>query len=714
MTGELSSRPRQALALGLLLGLAPAVPGQQGTPPSAEVTTFPASTELVSVDVLALDKQGKPMEGLTAADFTLEEDGRPQTISSFEAVSLRESAPSAGLRSRVSTNDPAEKRPQRSFVIVFDEVNLSPTTVGAARKAVKEFLEGGLGDGDIVTIVPSGGGAWWTERLPEGREALLAVADRLESKFRPDTSVARISDFEALQIYYGRDAQILSQVLRRYYENGVLQEYDNSPEARRSTAELDISPGAQLVKARATEVYQAYTERVKRTLGTFERVAEALRQARGRKSVLFVSEGFVHDGTQPAFREVLRAARDANAAFYFVDARGLLGAAGAPGAPGAGADQGRLVLEQDTLSTLANPRRDSEGAESVAADTGGFSIRNTNNLADGMRNVAQQSRAYYLLGYTPTNTRRDGKFRKIEVRVSRPGLSLRARRGYYAPEDKDPPAPRRDELDSRVRAALDAPLGVAGIPLRLVAHGLGPLAPGKSAALLVAEVDLSAVELRPGKDQVRRGVLETYAVVSSRRTGENLPQEKLVELSLPPDAYAQVRASGLPIFREFQLLPGEYQARFVVRDRQSGRVGSVRHDFSVPDPGTLGTSTPILTDRLQPAGPQGAARPIPVARRIFKSGARLYYAYEVYGVARDAGGRVRVSSSYVMHRADGYELTRTHPQPLADTPQGQVSQMLSLSLQGARPGSYELVLTVRDEVAGRSVEVSEPFTVEGQ
>lgn len=707
-----SARSWQAPALALLLGLSPAATGQRATPPRAEQPEFPTGAELVSVDALVLDRQGQPVEGLTRADFEVLEEGRPQALSSFEAVTVRESAAQPSVRTRVSTNVAPQQRPERSFVIVFDDVNLSPLNVGRAREAVTQFLQTGLRPGDVVTIVPSGGGAWWTDSLPDGREALVQFVSRLESKFRPDNSPARISDYEALLVNYGRDPEILSQVLRRYYENGVLQEFDNSTESRRSTAELGVSPGAQIVRARATEIYQAYTERMRRTLGTFERVAEALRQAKGRKTVLFVSEGFVYDGTQPGFREVVRAARDANAAFYFVDARGLLGAAGAPGGPGAGADEGRMWMEQDSLSTLTNPRQESSGAESLAADTGGFSIRNTNNLAAQMSSVARESRAYYLLGYVPSDARRDGKFRKIEVRVQRPDVKVRARRGYYAASDKPQPVPS-GELDPRVRAGLDAPQGVGGLALRLVAHGLGPVAPGKSAALVVAEIDLGAVALHEGQNHVRSGVLETYTVVSSRQTGENFNQEKLVELSLPPEAYAQVRAGGLPVYREFQLAPGDYQVRFLVRDRQSGRVGSVRHDFNVPDPARLTTSTPILTDRLQPVGPEGAGRPVPVAHRSFKTGARLYYAFEVYGAAHNVGEGPRVSTFYTVQRADGSELTRTEPQPIRATPQGQVSQVLSLSLQGVPAGSYELLLTVRDDLAGQQVELSEPFDVEG-
>jgi VWFA-related protein len=696
-----------AVALSAPLAVASGGLAQAPSPEPSPTVAFPAGVEQVTVDVLVLDPRGEPVEGLRREDFTVEEDGRPQTITSFEAVTVAESAASAtSARTRVSVNT-TPGAVTRSFVIVFDEVNLSPGTVGAARRAVTEFLASGTQPGDDVTVAPTGGGTWWTERIPEGRQALIEFVGHLDGKYRPDTSVARLSDYEAVQLYYGRDPQILSQVLRRYFENGVIQEFQEP----RSAAELAISPGAQMAKARATEVYHSYTERMKRTLGAFERVADALRHAKGRKTVLFVSEGFAHDPSLAGFRDVVRAAREGNAAFYFVDARGLLGAAGAPGAPGAGAEEGRLVLSQDTLSTLANPRQESAGAESVALDTGGLSIRNTSDLAGGMRAISRESRAYYLLGYVPANTRRDGKLRKIEVAVTRPGVKVRARRGYYAPSDKERRR-GRDELDPRVRSALDAPLDVAGIPLRLVAHGLGPVAGGKSAALVVAEVDLSGLELRQRPDKRWAGALEIYTVISSRRTGESLPQEKQVELALPDEAFAQLRATGLPIFLEFQLAPGDYQVRLLLRDGRSGRVGSVRHDFRVPDPTVLGTSTPIFTDRLQPGGPQAGARPVPIARRSFKTGTRLYYAYELFGAARD-GGAPRVSSSYVVKRGDGSVLTRMEARPLQPTPQGQLSQMLSLSLEGAASGAYELVLTVRDEVAGRAVEISEPFTVEG-
>jgi len=685
--------------------LATASAGAQ-TPASSPAVVFPSGVEQVIVDALVLDDKGAPVQGLTRDDFTVLEDGRPQPLTSFEAVSLAESAASLAplVQTRVADNT-VSSEPARLFVIVLDNMNLVPTTVDAARKAVRQFVQTGLREGDLVEVLATSGGLGITESLPEGRAAIMRFLDRVESQFRPDTSVARISDWEAIQLRSGQENLVLPQILRRWYENGVIQEFQEA----KSAADLNLSPGAQMVKARAEAVYTAYAERMKHTLGTFTRVADTLATAKGRKTVLFVSDGFTFDPTQPGFKDVVRAARNANVAFYFVDARGLSDSTSVPGMPGAGADEGRMTLDQDTLSTFTQARQETVGAESVAIDTGGASIRNTNDLAGGMARVASESRAYYLLGYVPSDARRDGKFRKIEVKVNRPGVRVRARRGYYAPSDKAP-TPRPQNVQPAVRAALDAPSDVRGIPLRLVAYGLGPAGGGKSTAMVAAEVDLGALDLKKSGDKWT-GAFETYAVVSSLSTGESVPEEKSVELALPEAAYEQLRATGLPILRQFQVTPGTYQVRLVVRDPHSQRVGSVRQQFVVPDPTELGLSTPILTDRLQ-ADPAGGARPIPVAHRTFKTGARLAFAFEVYGAARDAAGASRLFSSYAIRRPDGSELVHRDRQPIQAV-NGQVSQMLALSLAGATPGAYELVLTVTDEVAGRSIDVTEPFLVEG-
>jgi hypothetical protein len=246
----------------------------------------------------------------------------------------------------------------------------------------------------------------------------------------------------------------------------------------------------------------------------------------------------------------------------------------------------------------------------------------------------------------------------------------------------------------------------------MAAHVLGASASGKANVVLVAEADPAALSFRRREDRFN-DVLESYVVVSARDTGENLHREKTIELSLPAEARRQLEASWLPVVREFDLAPGVYQARLLLRDRESGRVGTVRHEFTVPPLDGFRTSTPILTDTVQPpaAGSSAPPRPLPVARRRFASGRTLYYVFEVYGAQRGDGGAPRVSAGFEIRRADGLALARQPPVPVAAGSGGELSQVFPFSLRGVPAGEYEVVLHVQDEVAGKTLEVRDPFTV---
>lgn len=694
---------RRGLVAALLAASSLAAGGQE----KDQASTFPAGVELVTVDALVLDKDDRPVTDLTAADFVIKEDGVVQKVESFDSIRFRESEEEERpSQVRVSSNAERRTSAERSFVIVFDDANISQYATPRARKELKRFIEEGLREGDHVTFVPTTGGPWWSGTLPEDREDLLAVVERLEGVNRPETGAGRISDYESMQISRGREPEVLSQVARRYYENGLLVELPNIGE--RAAAGLDLDAGLPLIRAKAEEQYRTVRSRSVATLETLERVARALTDLKGRKAVLLISEGFIRDPSLTEFRDFVRVARTANAVVYFVDARGLEGPLGGPGMPGGSAEFGQAIEEQDTTAVLATAIREVDGARSVAADTGGDLIAG-NDLARGMRRVADEARNFYLLGYSSTNTKRDGKFRKISVSVTRPGLKVRARRGYYAPEDGAPRSPSPKELDPVVRAGLDAPSATDGIPLRLTSYVFGPAAGGKVTVLLVAEADPAQFGLKPDKDGRLGGTLESYAVVSPRDGGEPARTEKLIELSLPPSVHDQLKRSWLPIYRDFSLAPGVYQARLLVRSRANGRIGAVRHRFSVETGAGLRISTPILTDAVQTEQPP---RPLPVAHRRFRSGARLLYAFDVYGAASDkATGQPRVAIQYSVKRADGTEFVGSDPRTVGSGPQGEMSQLLVVALQGANPGGYEVVLKVKDEVSGQSLEVRDPFEV---
>ena len=686
----------------------PAWAFQAPVPSPSAATVIPSGVELVTVDVLVFDERGNPLEGLRSDDFTIKEDGRPQTITSFEPVVVPESVP-ARAETRVSTNVLARPAVERTFVVVFDDANITQYASAHARDAVSQFLEQGLRPGDQVMIVPTAGGAWWSGRIPEDRDSLLAYVRKQEGKFRPDQGSARIADYEAMAIWMGRDRQALSQVARRWFENNLIPEaYPADSEARSA---LDVSPGLALIRAKSGEVYRAATGRLRLTLDTLSRVAESLGPLRGRKNLILVSEGFVMDPSQPEFREVVQAARRANAVVHFLDARGTDGALGQAGMSGGSAEVGRDVDARDVTTSQALAMQATGGARNVALDTGGSIVPSTAGLGDAMAKIARESRAYYLVGYTSTNLRRDGSFRKIEVQVARPGTKVRARRGYYAPRDGEKRKEDPDRLDARVRAGLDSPLVIPGLPLRMVSYVFGGDAGGKTPVVLAAEAEVGGLGLQP-KDGRVSGALETFVVIHARDTGEIHHQENTVELNVPVEHWEQLRRGGVGIRREFTLPPGAYQARLLVRDRASGSLGTVRHAFEVPGGApALRTSTPILTDVFQAAGPSELPRPVPVAHRTFRAGSRLGYAYEVYGAARDpvAGGPA-VSAGYVVRRAGGATVASSADRPLKPSGDGRLSQVFVLSAP-AEPGEYEFVLQVRDAPGAKTLDVVDAFTV---
>jgi VWFA-related protein len=222
-----------------------------------------------------------------------------------------------------------------------------------------------------------------------------------------------------------------------------------------------------VVKMRAAEAYQLATARNRATLEVLQRALTAQTLQKGRKSLVFVSQGFIYDTQLEELKRVAEAARRANVAIYFVDARGLTGMPEVFSAQTRFTEDTRSPFTelQDVGHTIFQMAQEAAGSETVASESGGFSIRDTNDLASGIRRIGDESRHYYLLGYTSTNTKQDGTFRKIEVEVAGEGRKVRARKGYYAPREGEALTSRQREGDAGIQQALDAPHPVPGIPL---------------------------------------------------------------------------------------------------------------------------------------------------------------------------------------------------------------------------------------------------------
>jgi hypothetical protein len=169
-----------------------------------------------------------------------------------------------------------------------------------------------------------------------------------------------------------------------------------------------------------------------------------------------------------------------------------------------------------------------------------------------------------------------------------------------------------------------------------------------------------------------------------------------------------------PITRDFELAPGGYQAKLVVRDKNSGRIGTLVHEFEVPPLGPFRVSTPVLSDTMAPApaGEKSSPQPTLLARREFPSGAMLLAQFEVYGAAKEKGsGMPRVTAGYEIRKTDGTVVTHVDPTPIQPTSLGRLLRLVGTRLVDSEPGSYEMVLRLKDEIAGKDLELREPFSV---
>ena len=676
--------------------------------PAAPPLRFPASIEQVVVDAVVLDERGAAVSGLSRDDFLLAEDGAPQAIVSFEAVETP--APAGAVQPAASgarVGQSPSPAARRTVVIVFDDLGLSPPQGESARAAVADFVRAEVPSGDQLSLASTSGRERWVARTEAEIEDLLDVLARLRGLSVSDLSAERMTDAEAYRIHVEQDPRTAAQVADRYRAAGV-----------RMGQALD-----QLVRADAGARHQRASTRARQTLAALERSARSLQGVRGRKAVILVSPGFFYETGVAEYRRVLEACREANVAVYFLNAAGLdamptdLGAPpvlpfalleGQPSAGAPGAEQ-----EAPAVAFPARDHAATAGSDSVADDTGGFVVRDTNDLAGGLRRMAEDSRAYYLLGYVSTNAARDGRYRKIAVRLSpragagRGSRRVRARRGYYGPTDAAP-ARTASLAEEELRRALDSPVDRSDVPVRLAAYTFedSTRTPGAIRCLLVAEVDGRALTL-PRKGERGDAGLDVAYETLPRGGGRSEQALKRVKLG----AGASLTRDWVRVEQEFALSPGVHRATVAARDAVSGRLGSVSLRVDVPPTGAFRISTPIVS-AAGGAEKQGRPHPTPAGGREFASGDRVQVVFEVYGASSDPGsGRPRVSVGCAVVPAIAGAASRARFTPVPSDQEGSPHRVVGFDLAGVAAGEYLFVARVADEVAARQLTFTEPFAV---
>jgi VWFA-related protein len=435
--------------------------------------------------------------------------------------------------------------------------------------ALRNFIEEDFGTNDLAAVVFTSGGQPGTE-FTNSRRQLLAAIDRFSGRnLRP----------EALEI-----AEALGNRPPEEFRTQVRGSGAANP------SNLSGIPGDPFEQERA---YNART-----TLTQIRKLSEFMEGIRGRrKTLLLISEGISYDifdvfaNTSSNIimdlaRDAAAAATRANVSIFAIDPRGLAVVGGDASIAGS-VPLDVSASDFNLTSRLQQALRDSQQSLQVLAnETGGYAAINRNDFAGAFDRIVRENSTYYLLGYYPTNDRRDGRFRRLEVRVTRPGLQVRARRGYVAPRGRAPqPTPTvaadGGTLGPAASAALSSPIPTAGIPLTVFAAPFKGTAPNASVAL---SLEMRADEFRfTERNNIFSDRVEVVFTAVDAKGNIRPGDRHVLSLDLRPETLAITRERGVRVLSEMMLPPGRYQLRAAAAEQGAGRTASVLYDLEVPD-----------------------------------------------------------------------------------------------------------------------------------
>jgi VWFA-related protein len=665
--------------------LAQAPPAGQRPP-----VTFKVEVNYVEIDAVVTDAQGAFVRDLRKEDFQILEDGKPQTVSVFSLVDIpveRADAPlftSTPIEPDVRTNE--REFDGRVYLIILDDLHTHALRSQRVRAAAKRFLERHFGANDMAAVVHTSGRTDASQDFTNNRRLLAAAVDK----------------------FMGR--KVRSETLEK------LDEYNR----RRGTPMAGDKLNDPLDFERG---YQA-----RNTLSVLQSASDWLAGIRGRrKAMLFISEGIDYDITNifgahyastilDESRETIARATRANVSIYAIDPRGLTSGVedgieltAPPEDPSLGLDtrglQNEIRLSQDSLRVLAD-------------ETGGFAAVNSNDFAQAFSRVVRDNSTYYVLGYYPTNDRRDGRFRNVSVRVTRPGLQVRARKGYVAPRGRaTAPASAGGQGPSELREALNSPLPVSGLTLRAFAAPFK--GPRPNASILVG-VEIAGDDLAFPEE---KGVASTsldLTVSATDHTGKVRDfKPHSIKLTPRPETRAAIAREGFRVTTRLQVPPGRYQLRIGGRESATGKVGTVLYDLEVPDY----WKAPFAMSGLLVTSPSGSRTPTanpdpelkevlpgpPVAAREFPAADTLVVFAEVYD--GDAAKPHHVDITTTLTSDEGrvvFTTTEDRASSELGGARGGYGYRAEVPLKALAPGLYVLQVEARSRLgpaAARQVQI---------
>ncbi len=541
----------------------PQLPPQEIQKPESE-DVVRITTNLVQVDAVVTDKNGKVVTDLKPEEIKILEDGREQKITNFSyyvtdtpATPARKEKPATIDKNAAPPPPPGRLRPEeirRTIAIVIDDLGLSFESTHFVRGALKKFVDEQMQTGDLVAIIRTGGGMGALQQFTTDKRQLYAAIERVKWN---SNGRGRIGAFAPLQPPTPGDSGT---------------DIDKKNEELNQFRDDMFSVG---------------------TLGAISYVVKGLRELPGRKSILLVSDGFrIYNQDDPTrnylalekLRRLIDEAGRASVVIYTMNATGLqtLGLTAADN-PGSG------DIEQMLSSRRNAAFETQEGLDYLARQTGGIAIKNNNDLSNGIRRVLEDQRGYYLIGYRPDNSTFDPRtgrrtFHKLSLKITRPGkFNVRMRNGFYGVSDEDRRAPVQRTLAQQMLGALTSPFGATGVHLQLTSlFSNDP----KAGSIMRSMLHIDARDLTFTSEA--NGMHKCTFDVLAMTFGDNgVPVDqsgRTYHLQLPDVLYKMAQRDGLVYYVTVPLKKaGAYQLRISLRDSSTERIGSASQFVEAPD-----------------------------------------------------------------------------------------------------------------------------------
>jgi VWFA-related protein len=654
--------------------------------------TLKVQSDIVLTNVVARDKKtGEVVKGLTASDFTILENGKPQKIVSFdyqnvdEAAVLREKttvtgkATIADLLNGNFAASPATLKDHRLIVIFFDLSSMQPEDMDRAVEAAQDYVNKKMQPADLVALVSMDTGL------------------SLDQDFTPDKAAL----LKGLDKYNGTEGT--------GFANG------NEGGTSGGTADNGSS-----FTADDSEYNALNTDR---ELYAIRSIAKSLERVDQRKSLLYFSGGLTRQGieNQASMRAATNEAVKANMAIYSIDSRGLQ-ALSAVGDASTGSLRGSAAYSGGAMQSQLDANFGSqEVLGTLSSDTGGKAFFDSNDFAPAFQQVQHDTEAYYILGFHSTNAARDGGFRHLTVKLNRNDVKLEYRPGYYAPADfkHQKTEDREQALEEQMHS--DLPATDVAVYLQALYFRLADNKFFIPISLIVPGSQIHAVK-NGDRDKANIDVMGQVKNAEGIVVGNVRDTVKLAV-----NAAQQVQQKNIQYSTGFTLAPGRYHLKFVVRENQTGAMGSFETDLQVPDlkKSPLKLSSIVLSSQRVPSSAKKGDDPlvrdgvqwIPNVAHVFRQDQHLYFLYEVYDAAKQKGGTEPAGSPGLIRREKGavrvltsieflsggvkvYETPLVEADAVNTPGRDAVAFQFDVPLTQLKPGRYVCQVNVIDDAGG--------------